>query len=59
MVSFRYYKFTPLKTRSLNSDAVQISELKITNNNERVDYSNALAYNPDGLNPTNEGPEKL
>ena len=55
---YRYYKFTPLKLRFDSAGSVQISELMITYNNIRVDYSTAVASNPKGLNPKVETPAK-
>lgn len=49
-VSYRYYRFAPQKLRNDNQNIIQIAELIILLNNQRVDYSLAKAIN---LDPNN------
>lgn len=57
IVNFRYYKFTPTLLRdNATANSVQFSELNIRYNGTRVDYSTAVASNPNGSNPGGQTP---
>lgn len=49
-VSYRYYRFAPQKLRNNTQKSIQIAELIVLLNNQRVDYSLAKAIN---LDPNN------
>ena len=48
LANYRYYKFTPTKSRGGSIIGYQFSELYIGYNGVRVDYSGATATNPGG-----------
>jgi hypothetical protein len=57
-INYQYYKFTPTAVKNQNAaNSVQFSELIISYNGVRVDYSNASATNP-GRSPGNETPSQ-
>jgi len=57
-INYQYYKFTPTAVKNQNTaNSVQFSELIISYNGVRVDYSNANATNP-GRSPGNETPRQ-
>ena len=54
-VTFRYYRFNVTRTRGTTPD-VQISELELLNNRNRVSYVGATASCPGGTSPLDEEP---
>lgn len=54
---FRYYRWTPTQLRASNADSVQLAELALYQQGQRL--LNANVSNPNGNNPFNEEPDKV